>query len=81
MGSSLASFDLDIKYRAGSLNQMADALSRNRGSKVEGEDIMILYEDDLEVTEVKVVQDISKEGLMKYQLEEEELRMIMEEIE
>ena len=68
----LAPFDLDIKYRAGSLNQVADALSRKRSSEVEGEDIMILYENDLEVTEVKVVPGISKEELRKYQLEERE---------
>ena len=77
----LAPFDLDIKYRAGSLNQVADALSRKRSSEVEGEDIMILYEFDLEVTEVKVVQDISKEELRKYQLEERDLSKIIWELE
>ena len=77
----LAPFDLDIKYRAGSLNQVADALSRKRSSEVEGEDIMILYEDYLEVTEVKVVQDISKEELRKYQLEERDLSKIIGELE
>ena len=77
----LAPFDLDIKYRAGSLNQVSDALSRKRSSEVEGEDIMILYEDDLEVTEVKVVQDISKEELRKYQLEERDLSKIIGELE
>ena len=77
----LAPFDLDIKYRAGSLNQVADALSRKRSSEVEGEDIMILYEDDLEVTEVKVVQDIIKEELRKYQLEERDLSKIIGELE
>ena len=72
----LAPFDLDIKYRVGSLNQVADALSRKRSSEVEGEDIMILYEDDLEVTEVKVVHE-----LRKYQLEERDLSKIIGELE
>ena len=46
--------------------EVEDVLSRYRCS--EGYDYIILYEYDLDVNEVNIVPDISKEELRKYHL-------------
>ena len=76
---------MTIKYRAGNLNSVfaiADALSRKRKvGDIEETDIKILYEDDLDVNEVVVMQGISDVELRKDQLADVRVREIIEGIE
>ena len=78
----LAPFDMTIKYRAGNLNGVADALPRKREvGVIEETDIKILYEDDLDVNEVMVMEGISDVELRKDQLADVKVREIIEGIE
>ena len=57
----LAPFDIDIKYKAGWLNMIADALSRKRVSQEDKENIM--DDDEIEIMEMRVVNGIDKHEL------------------
>ena len=74
----LAPFDLTIKYISVNLNGVADALSRKREvGDIEETDIKILYEDDLDVNEVVVMEEISDVELRKDQLADVKVREII----
>ena len=78
----LAPFDMTIKYRAGNLTGVADALSRKREvGDIEETDIKILYEDNLDLNEVVVMEGISDVEFLKDQLVVVKVRDVIEEIE
>ena len=78
----LAPFNITLKYRAGKLNGVADALSRNKIVEEVGmDDFRKLYEDDLDMNEITVFEKVKDEEIRKWQLEDEDIKDIIRELD